>query len=313
MSSTDLIQIDPEVREAVACGAPVVALESTVIAHGLPAPENLAVARAMEAEVRAAGAVPATIAVLDGRLRVGLDPAALERLAGGSAVKAAAGDLAAVMARGLDAATTVSATVVAAARAGIAVFATGGIGGVHKRPLGEPAAGKTAWDVSHDLVALARERVAVVCAGAKSILDLPTTLEALETLGVPVVGYGTSELPAFYVRSSGLALEHRVDDARIIGSLLRAHWRGLAQPGGVLVVNPIAEEAALSAEEMEIAYQQAAEEAARAGVRGKSLTPFLLAALARATGGRSIGANRTLLLANARLAAAIAGAFVKSP
>jgi pseudouridylate synthase len=301
--SLDVIQIEPEVREAVSIGAPVVALESTVIAHGLPAPENLDVAHAMEEEVRAAGAVPATIAVIEGRLRVGLDPAALERLAGGKAVKASAGDLAAVMALGLDAATTVSATVVAAARAGIALFATGGIGGVHR---GE------AWDVSHDLVALSRERVAVVCAGAKSILDLPTTLEALETLGVPVIGFETDELPAFYLRSSGLKLEHRFDDTKTIGGMLRSHWRGLSQPGGVLVVNPIPEAAALSPAELEKARQIAEKEAAAAGVRGKSLTPFLLKALARATDGRSVKANRELLMNNARLAAAIAVAFAKT-
>ena len=301
--SVDIIQIAPEVKEAVSVGAPVVALESTVIAHGLPAPENLDVAHAMEAEVRAAGAVPATIAVIEGRLRVGLDPAALEQLAGGKAVKASAGDLAAVMTQGLDAACTVSATVVAAARAGISLFATGGIGGVHR---GE------AWDVSHDLVALSRERVAVVCAGAKSILDLPTTLEALETLGVPVIGFQTDDLPAFYLRSSGLKLEHSFDDPKMIGSMLRSHWRGLSQPGGVLVVNPIPESAALAPEELEKARQLAEKEAAAAGVRGKSLTPFLLKALARATGGRSVKANRELLLNNARLAASIAQAFAKS-
>ena len=301
--SVDIIQVHPEVKEAVSVGAPVVALESTVIAHGLPAPENLEVAHAMEAEVRAAGAVPATIAVIEGRLRVGLDPAALEQLAGGKAVKASAGDLAAVMTHGLDAACTVSATVVAAARAGISLFATGGIGGVHR---GE------AWDVSHDLVALSRERVAVVCAGAKSILDLPTTLEALETLGVPVIGFDTDELPAFYLRSSGLKLEHRFDDPKMIGGMLRSHWRGLAQPGGVLVVNPIPASAALAPEELEKARQLAEKEASAAGVRGKSLTPFLLKALARATGGRSVKANRELLLNNARLAASIAQAFAKS-
>jgi pseudouridine-5'-phosphate glycosidase len=311
MLSSGFLQIDPEVREAVSCGAAVVALESTVIAHGLPAPENLAVALKMEAEVRAAGAVPATIAVIDGRLRVGLDRASLERLASGHAVKASAGDLAAVMAQGLDAATTVSATVVAAARANIAVFATGGIGGVHP-PAGLSARGISDWDVSHDLVALSRERVAVVCAGAKSILDLPTTLEALETLGVPVIGYRTSELPAFYLRTSHLPLEHRIDDPREIGAMLRAHWRGLSLPGGVLVVNPISEEAALSKEEFEQARAVAEKEAAQGGVRGKSLTPFLLAALARATSGRSIRANRELLLGNARLAASIAQAYVKT-
>jgi pseudouridine-5'-phosphate glycosidase len=291
------LHIAPEVAAALAQGEPVVALESTVIAHGLPRPQNLQVAQELEAEVRRGGAVPATIAVLGGELRVGLDAGGLARLAQGGTVKAAAPDLPAVMARGLDAATTVSATLVAAARAGIRLFATGGIGGVHRG---------SGWDVSHDLVALAREPVAVVSAGAKSILDLPRTLEALETLGVPVVGFRTSELPAFYLPSSGLALEHRFDEVDPLARLLDVHFRLLARPGGVLIVQPVAAEAALDADELAEALARADQQAAHAGITGKAVTPFLLARLAEATAGRSVTTNRALLLANARLAAAIA-------
>jgi pseudouridine-5'-phosphate glycosidase len=298
-----MLAIAAEVRAAVLRGQAVVALESTVIAHGLPWPENVQVAAELEALVREGGAVPATVAVLDGQLRVGLDADERERLGRGGVVKAGAGDLAMLLASGGSGATTVSATLVAAARAGIAVFATGGIGGVHRGD---------AWDVSSDLTTLARERVAVVSAGAKSILDLPRTLEALETLGVPVIGYQTSEFPAFYARESGLALEHRADDATRLASLLRAHWRTLSQPGGVLVANPIPAADALPRGEIDTVIADALAEADRRAVRGKALTPFLLAELRARTSGRSVAANLALLRANVRLAAAIAVAYARA-
>jgi pseudouridine-5'-phosphate glycosidase len=292
MPAVDLLVAD-EVRAALAAGRGVVALESTIIAHGLAWPENLEVARALEAEVRAGGAVPATIAVVDGAPRVGLDGDTIERLArdGDRFRKAGAADLAVAMATGGCAATTVSATAFLAARAGIRLFATGGIGGVHR--------GSTA-DVSSDLATLAATPIAVVSAGAKAILDLPRTVEMLETLGVLVLGYGTREFPAFYGRTSGVRLEHRVDTPEEAGAILAARW-ALGQ-GGVLVCNPIPEEHAIELGEP-IAAALAA--ATTAGVQGKALTPFLLAHVAAATGGRAARANRTLALNNATLAARI--------
>lgn len=290
----------PAVREAVAAAArPVVALESTLVAHGLPWPDNLAVARELEAEVSAGGAIPATIAVVDGAAHVGLAPDVLERLArdGARFAKAGAADLAVHVARGACAATTVSATAVLAARAGIRVFATGGIGGVHRGDAG---------DVSHDLVALARTPIAVVSAGAKAILDLPRTLETLETLGVLVVGYRTAELPAFYTRGSGLALDHRVDGAAELAAIARVHWDELGG-GGILVCNPIPAEA--EAAGIDAAIARALADAAAAGITGKRLTPYLLARLAEVTAGASIAANRALALHNARVAAELAVAL----
>ncbi|HVK72554.1 MAG TPA: pseudouridine-5'-phosphate glycosidase [Kofleriaceae bacterium] len=295
------IELLPAVARALDGGAPVVALESTIVAHGLPYPDNLAVARELEDAVRAGGATPATIAVVGGVVRVGLDDGALAALAerGPSFAKAGAADLAVHLARRGDAATTVSATAVLAARAGIRVFATGGIGGVHR---GDAA------DVSHDLVALARTPIAVISAGAKAILDLPRTLEALETLGALVIGLGTGELPAFYTRSSGLRLDHRVDDVAELARVCRLRWDALGQ-GGVLVCNPIPAEAALDAAtiDREIAGALAAADAA--GITGKRLTPFLLAHLARATGGTAVLANRALARHNAEVGAALATAL----
>lgn len=294
------VQLSPSVASALAQRRPVVALESTIIAHGLPYPANLEVARELEATVRSAGAEPATIAVLGGQPWVGLDAAALERLArdGASFAKAGATDLAVHAARGGDAATTVSATAVIAHQAGIEVFATGGIGGVHR---GDSS------DVSHDLVALARTPLAVVSAGAKAILDLPRTLEVLETLGVLVLGYRCRELPAFYTRSSGLPLEHHVDETAALAIICEQRWR-LGQ-GGVLVANPIPEADALPADEIAEAIEQALAEAARAAVTGKRLTPFLLARLAAVTGGRSVAANRALARHNAEVAGRLAVAL----
>jgi pseudouridine-5'-phosphate glycosidase len=287
------------VDDEVAGARAVVALESTIVAHGLPWPDNLDVARELEATVRAGGAVPATIAVLDGRVRIGLPAAELERVAraGRGLAKAGATDLAVHVARGSSAATTVSATAALAARAGIRAFATGGIGGVHRGDTG---------DVSHDLVALARTPIAVVSAGAKAILDLPRTLEALETLGVLVVGYRCGELPAFYARSAGLALEHRSDDAADLAAICRARWDDLGG-GGVLVCNPIPADAALAIDQP---IADAVAEAARDGVTGKRLTPYLLARLAEVTGGASIRANRALAVHDAAVAAALAVALV---
>lgn len=291
----------PEVAAAHAAGRPLVALESTLIAHGLPWPDNLAIARELEATVRAGGAVPATIAVVDGRCHVGLSGDAIERVArdGGRFAKAGATDLAVHLARKSSAATTAGATAVLAARAGIRVFATGGIGGVHRGDTG---------DVSHDLVALARTPIAVVSAGAKAILDLPRTVEVLETLGVLVIGYRTGEFPAFYTGTSGVALDHRADTATELAAIARARWDEL-DGGGILVGNPIPEAAALDQTAIDIAIATALAEATAARITGKQLTPFLLARLAQTTGGASIRANRALVLHNAEVAAALAVAL----
>jgi pseudouridine-5'-phosphate glycosidase len=298
-----VIRVHDEVASALDLGAPVVALESTIVAHGLPWPANLEVAQELEAAVRRGGAVPATIAVIGGECRIGLDGAALEALArdGARFAKAGATDLAVHLARGSDAATTVSATATLAARAGIRVFATGGIGGVHR---GDD------WDVSHDLATLAREPVAVVSAGAKAILDLPRTLEVLETLGVLVLGFETDELPAFYSRRSGLRLEHRVDDVATLARICDARWRRIGQ-GGVLVATPIPAADEIEAAAIAPVIDAALAEAAAAGVGGKRLTPFLLARIAEATGGRSVAANRALAVRDAEVGAALATALAR--
>ncbi|HEU4732437.1 MAG TPA: pseudouridine-5'-phosphate glycosidase [Kofleriaceae bacterium] len=299
-------ELAPEVAAARADGRPVVALESTIIAHGLPWPDNLAIARELEATVRAAGAVPATIAVVDGRPRIGLPGDLLERLAreGGRFVKAGATDLAVHIARGGSAATTASATAVLAAGASIRVFATGGIGGAHRGETG---------DVSHDLVALSRTPIAVVSAGAKAILDLPRTVELLETFGVLVIGYRTAEFPAFYTPTSGVPLEHRVDTAAELAAIARARWSdvGPLAGGGILVCNPIPDADALDATAIDIAIATALAEATAAGITGKRLTPHLLARLAEVTGGASIRANRALVLNNAQVASELAVALAR--
>jgi pseudouridine-5'-phosphate glycosidase len=294
------IEIADEIRAALAAGGAVVALESTIVAHGLPHPLNLEVARELEAIVRRGGAVPATIAVVDGVARIGLDDAALARMAAPDAgfAKAGAADLAVALALGRSAATTVGATSWLAARAGIRVFATGGIGGVHRGDGG---------DVSNDLEVMARTPIAVVSAGPKAILDLPRTAELLESLGVLVVGYRTAELPAFYCRGSGVRLDHRVERPAEIARVLRRRLE-LAQ-GGVLVANPIPPAHAIPDGEVAVLIAAALAEAERAGVRGKAVTPFLLAKLAGLSGGRTLEANRALVTSNAELAAAIAVAF----
>ena len=292
-----------EVRAALAEGRPVVALESTIIAHGLPYPRNLEAAEMLEAELRAGGAAPATIAVLGGRIHVGLDPGALARLArdGGGFAKLGTRDLGHALARGRDGATTVSATMTIAHRADIAVFATGGIGGVHR-------GAAHSFDVSADLAELARTPVAVVCAGAKAILDLPKTLELLETWTVPVIGVGTDTFPAFWCRSSGLALDQRCDTAAEIATALAAHWR--LGGAGAVVANPIPEADALPSDMIEAAIATALGEAEAQRISGKKVTPFLLARIEALTEGRSVAANVALARANARLAAAIATALI---
>jgi len=295
------LMFSPEVAEARASKKPLVALESTLVAHGLPWPQNLDVARELEETVRMGGAVPATIAVVDGRPWIGLEDRVLARVAhdGREIAKAGATDLAVHLARGTTAATTVSATAVLAEQAGIRAFATGGIGGVHRGDVG---------DVSHDLIALARTPIAVVSAGAKAILDLPRTAEMLETLGVLVIGFRTDELPAFYTRDSGVRLEHAVSTPAELAKILRRHWDDL-RGGGVLVCNPIPADAELDPRRIEAAIHAALAEAEVSGIHGKRLTPFLLARLADVTGGASIRANRALALHNAEVAAALAVAL----
>lgn len=280
----------------------MVALESTVIAHGLPWPENLDLGRCMEATVSAGGATPATIAVLGGRARIGLTDEELRHVARSPGVaKVSRRDLAAIVARGGDGATTVATTMLLAHRAGIEVMATGGIGGVHRGD---------APDVSADLPELARTPLVVVCSGAKAILDLPATLEWLETHGVPVLGFGTGELPAFYSRSSGLPLPTRVDSAAEVAAVVRAA-RGLGLASAVLVAVPCPAEAAVPAETIEAAIEAASQDAAREGIRGAELTPFLLARVAERTGGASRAANLALLVRNAEVAAAIAAELAR--
>jgi pseudouridine-5'-phosphate glycosidase len=299
----DLLDLHPDVAAALADGRPVVALESTLIAHGMPWPRNAETAFALEETVRAHGAVPATCAVVDGRLKAGLARDAIERLAReGSAVpKASRRDLPVLVARGATGATTVAATMIIAHLAGIRVFATGGIGGVHR-------GAATSFDISADLLELARTPVAVVCAGVKSILDLGLTLEVLETHGVPVIGHRTDRLPGFFCRDSDFGVDVRLDDAVSIARAMQAKWRlGLA--GGLVVANPVPESHALPREAVDRAIAQALVDAAAQGVSGKAVTPFLLARVNALTGGDSLAANVALVLDNARLAAAVATAY----
>jgi pseudouridine-5'-phosphate glycosidase len=293
------LRLIDEVTAALAGGRAVVALESTLLAHGLPWPDNIEVARAAEAAVRTAGAVPATVAIIAGEIHVGLSESQLEQVARGHFVKVGIGDLGPVVASAGHGATTVSATAYAAARAGIAIFATGGIGGVHRGD---------SMDISSDLTTLAGEPVAVVSAGAKAILDLPRTLEYLETLGVPVIGYRTNELPGFYTRTSGLGLSHRVETPEQAAAVIAAHF-ALHPQRGLLLCNPIPEDAALEPLGIEQALEAALKTVAVHKVGGKQLTPFLLAAVARETENRSVQANRALIVANARLAGEVAVAL----
>ncbi len=296
--------VSDEVRAALRERRAVVALESTIIAHGFPYPDNLELARELERAVRDAGAVPATIAVLGGHGRVGLSDSELARLADADrpVAKAGAADLAAYMTLGRDAATTVSGTATLAALAGIRTFATGGIGGVHRGD---------ASDVSSDLGVLARTPITVVSSGPKAILDLPRTLETLETLGVLVVGIGTHELPAFYTRSSGLRLEHRVEQPAELARIMSARFDLLTQ-GGILAANPIPAEDELAGAEIDSVIAAALDQARVDSIGGKALTPFLLSRIAAGTQGRAVRANRALALCNARFAAATAVAYEAS-
>lgn len=289
----------PEVRAALETGGPVVALESTLITHGFPYPANVETALAMEHAIRDEGGVPATIAVLDGQITVGLNAEQIERLAalGQAGVrKCSRRDLPVVVGLRQHGATTVAGTMIVAHMAGIEVFATGGIGGVHR---GHPE------DVSADLIELGRTPITVVCAGAKSILDLPLTLEVLETQGVPVLGYGTDTLPAFYSRSSGLPVDQRVDTPEQVAAIVAAR-RKLGLQHGTLVTVPVPEEDALPADEAERAIAEATRLADKAGIHGKAVTPFVLAKVLELTGGRSQRANIAALVNNARVAAQIA-------
>lgn len=299
LASAFPIRPSPEVADALGAGQPVVALESTIVAHGMPWPRNLETARALEDTVRDAGAVPATIAVLGGEVCVGLDHDGLERIGRGEGVhKLSRRDLPIAVACGEDGATTVAATMIIAELAGIEVFATGGIGGVHR------GAGST-FDVSADLEELARTSVVVVAAGAKAILDLPATLEVLETRGVPVLGWQTDAFPAFFTRQSGLPVDRRVDTIEELVRIIRTKW-DLGLAGGVLVANPIAPELEPDPDRIDAAITAALADAEHQGLSGKAITPFLLARVDALTGGESLAANVALARSNARLAARLA-------
>ena len=291
------LDLSPEVAEALAVGKPVVALESTIISHGMPYPQNVETALRVEQTIREGGAVPATIAVIGGRLKAGLTGDQIEYLGrkGRDVIKASRRDLPVLVARGEDGATTVTTTMIIAAMAGIKVFATGGIGGVHR-------GAETTMDISADLEELAKTPVMVICAGAKSILDLGLTLEYLETKGVPVIGYGTEELPAFYTRRSGFKVDYRIDTPEELAAAFRTKLE-MGLEGGMLVTNPIPEEYSMDPDRINAAISEALAEAAAQGIHGKETTPFLLARITDITGGDSLASNIQLVLSNARLAA----------
>lgn len=298
----EMLTLTPEVADALAKGAPVVALESTIITHGMPYPANLETALAVEGEIRARGAIPATIAVVKGEIKIGLTEAELDALAQDTdCVKASGRDLAVAMVRKASAGTTVSATMRLAALAGIRVFATGGVGGVHR-------GAEHSWDVSADLTELGATPVTVVCAGVKSILDIPKTLEVLETNRVPVIAYGTDAFPAFFARESGYPADHRLDSATDLAAAIDAH-DSLGTGTGVLVANPVPEEDALAPAEIDGIIDEAIAAADAQGVTRKELTPFLLARIVEKSEGRSLKANISLVRNNARLAADIAVAM----
>ncbi len=294
------LDITPEVKEALENNKPVVALESTIISHGMPYPQNVETARRVEEIIRENGAVPATIAILNGRLKVGLSSDELEYLgkAGEKVIKTSRRDIPFIVSKNLDGATTVASTMIIAAFAGIKVFATGGIGGVHR-------GAETTFDISADLQELANTDVAVVCAGAKSILDIGLTLEYLETNGVPVIGYQTDELPAFYTRKSGFGVDYNLETPEEIASALRAKW-DMGLKGGVVVANPIPEEFSMDYDIITKAIEDAVVEAEEKGIKGKESTPFLLGKIKEITKGSSLASNIELVYNNARLAAKIA-------
>ena len=299
------LDISPEVQQALADGKPVVALESTIISHGMPYPKNVETAMLVEKTIRENGAVPATIAIIGGRLKAGLSPEEIEYLgkSGRKVAKVSRRDLAAIVARGADGATTVTTTMIIAHMAGIKVFATGGIGGEHR-------GAETTMDISADLEELASTPVMVVCAGAKSILDLGLTLEYLETKGVPVIGYGTDELPAFYTRSSGFGVDYRVDTPAQLAAMFKAQQE-LGMKGGMLVTNPIPEQYAMDKAVIDAAIEQAVAESKEQGIHGKETTPFLLARVVELTGGDSLESNIQLVLNNAIVASKTAAELCK--
>ena len=294
------LDVAPEVQEAIKAGKPVVALESTIISHGMPYPQNVETALNVEKIIREGGAVPATIAIIGGRLKAGLTPEEIDYLGktGAGVTKASRRDLPILVAEKRDGATTVTTTMMIAAMAGIEVFATGGIGGVHR-------GAETTMDISADLEELAQTPVMVVCAGAKSILDLGLTLEYLETHGVPVIGYQAEELPAFYTRKSGFGVDYRLDTPAQLAEAFHVK-RELGLRGGMLVTNPIPEEYSMDADVINKAIDEAVEEAKEQGIHGKATTPFLLAKIKDITGGDSLAANIQLVYNNARLATATA-------
>ncbi len=298
------LDINPEVAKALAEGKPVVALESTIISHGMPYPQNVETALNVEKIIRENGAVPATIAVIGGRLKAGLSPEEIEYFGkkGQAIAKASRRDLAVLCARGEDGATTVTTTMIIAHMAGIRFFATGGIGGVHR-------GAETTMDISADLEELGQTPVMVVCAGAKSILDLGLTLEYLETKGVPVIGYGTKELPAFYTRSSGFSVDYQIDTPEELAKAFKVQ-NELGFKGGMLVTNPIPEEYAMPLEVINAAIDRAIAECNAKGIHGKETTPFLLARVAELTGGNSLASNIRLVYNNAMVAAKTAAAYM---
>ena len=299
------LDINPEVAEALAAGKPVVALESTIISHGMPYPQNVETALNVERIIRENGAVPATIAIIGGRLKAGLSAEEIEYFGkeGQAIAKASRRDLAVLCARGEDGATTVTTTMIIAHMAGIKIFATGGIGGVHR-------GAETTMDISADLEELGQTPVMVVCAGAKSILDLGLTLEYLETKGVPVIGFGTKELPAFYTRQSGFQVDYRIDTVEELAAAFKAQG-DLGMKGGMLVTNPIPEEFAMPLETINAAIDQAIAECNEKGIHGKETTPFLLARVAELTGGNSLASNIRLVYNNAKIAAQTAAVYAK--
>ncbi|KQN73877.1 pseudouridine-5'-phosphate glycosidase [Devosia sp. Leaf64] len=304
MTGKAYLSISADVKAALAAGKAVVALESTIITHGMPYPQNLAMAKEVEDVVRSTGATPATITIMDGRLCVGVSGEDLERLAqeGHKAAKASRRDVAALLANGVMAGTTVATTMQIAALAGIKVFATGGIGGVHR-------GAEDSFDISADLEELGRTPVAVVCAGAKSILDIAKTLEVLETNGVPVLGFGTEHFPAFWARESGFGVDHRFDDAEGVAKMLAI--QGDLDMGGVLIANPIPEENAWEASAIEGFIAEALADAEAQGIKGKATTPFLLQRIFELTEGKSLVSNIALVKNNARVAGEIAVALAK--
>lgn len=299
----EYLELSPAVKAAMMAGEPVVALESTIISHGMPYPQNVETALRVEEAIRETGAVPATIAIIQGKLKAGLTADEIEYLGkkGPAVTKASRRDLPVLVARGADGATTVATTMIIAHLSGIQVFATGGIGGVHR-------GAETTMDISADLEELGRTPVLVVCAGAKAILDLGLTLECLETKGVPVIGYGTEELPAFYTRTSGFKVDYRIDTPEELAAAFRAQQE-MGLGGGMLVTNPIPEEYSMDPARINAAIDQAVADSQRLGIHGKEVTPYLLARVKELTGGDSLDANIQLVLNNARLAARTAKAL----